>query len=360
MMTSKERMERCFYHMETDRPAIYSRTAFPALDPSYDDLKKLFLEKTDLKESWRGFYCRDHEELTEEIPYKEGYVKQKARIKTPKGDLTQTTVISTLDRSSSVIEYFIKDEEDMEKYLSLPDGEVSIRPEEYYGALKKIGDRGIVVSYLGSNPAGFTAALCGSENFALFSVTSRDLLHKMCLKKMNSIIRLLKEFGREKIGEFFAMQGEEYITPPLHGPKDFDDFNVKYDKPIIDLVHEMGGRMHIHCHGSVKNVIDGFIHMGVDVLHPFEDYPLGDITIKEAKEKVKDKITIEGNIEISLMYEKSPEEIGQIARNIMDEAFYDRKGLIVSPTASPCFYGKGGDCYEQYVALIDAVLDFKN
>ncbi len=107
------------------------------------------------------------------------------------------------------------------------------------------------------------------------------------------------------------MAGEEYLVPPLHGPTDFCDFNVRYDKPIIDLIHDAGGRVHIHCHGSVKRVMAGFLDMEVDVLHPFEAPPMGDITPAEAKEVIRGRVCYEGNIQIHHMYEHSS---GAIAR----------------------------------------------
>ncbi len=36
------------------------------------------------------------------------------------------------------------------------------------------------------------------------------------------------------------MLGEEYLVPPLHGPEDFDDFNVRYDAPISARIHDAG------------------------------------------------------------------------------------------------------------------------
>jgi len=35
-MTRTERMKRCYFNEEIDRPAVYSRTGFPENDPSYD------------------------------------------------------------------------------------------------------------------------------------------------------------------------------------------------------------------------------------------------------------------------------------------------------------------------------------
>jgi len=152
------------------------------------------------------------------------------------------------------------------------------------------------------------------------------------------------------------MAGEEYIVPPLHGPRDFEDFNVRYDKPIIDLIHEAGGRIHIHCHGSIKTVFDGFLRMGVDVLHPCEAPPMGDITAAEAKRLSRGKVCIEGNIQISALYEHTPEQIRAETEALLRDTFHDRKGIIVSPTASPYIRGGGEACFPQYKAMIDTVL----
>jgi hypothetical protein len=41
-------MARCYRLEETDRPAVYSRTGFPADDPSCDRRKALLRERTEL------------------------------------------------------------------------------------------------------------------------------------------------------------------------------------------------------------------------------------------------------------------------------------------------------------------------
>ena len=148
------------------------------------------------------------------------------------------------------------------------------------------------------------------------------------------------------------------MVPPLHGPKDFYDFNVRYDKPIIELIHNAGGRIHIHCHGSIKKILQGFVDMGTDVLHPFEAPPMGDITPSEAKELARGRMCLEGNIQIDRMYEATPEDIAEETELLIQTVFDDHKGLIVSPTASPYIRGRGEECFPQYKAMIDTVINW--
>ena len=76
---------------------------------------------------------------------------------------------------------------------------------------------------------------------------------------MNIKLELVKHLLAQGVGPFFSMLGQEYIVPPLHGLDDFNDFNVRYDKPIIDLIHNNGGRVHIHSHGKIRTVFSGLL-----------------------------------------------------------------------------------------------------
>lgn len=99
--------------------------------------------------------------------------------------------------------------------------------------------------------------------------------------------------------------------------------------------------------------------MGADVLHPFEPPPQGDILPREAKELARGRMCLEGNIQINRMYEATPEEIRNETEQLIDDVFDDSKGLIVCPTASPYIRGKGEECFPQFKAMIDTVINWK-
>jgi len=155
------------------------------------------------------------------------------------------------------------------------------------------------------------------------------------------------------------MLGEEYLVPPLHGARDFDDFNVRYDRPITDAIHDAGGRIHIHSHGRIAAVVQGFVDLGADVLHPFEAPPLGDLPAKAAKDAVRGRICLEGNLQIGDMYDRDAEAIREQTTALIRDTFDDGRGLIVCPTASPFIRGRGDDCFPQYKAMIDTVLAWR-
>jgi hypothetical protein len=358
-MTRRERLKRCYFHQETDRPAVYSRTGFPKNDPTYDRLKACLQEHTELKVPWSGQQFEPPGEIQISIhPHSEEFQRRSEVLNTPMGELRRSCMESLKGEPGLHETYFVNSPDDAVRFLSLPLSEPAGRVDSFFAADAAVGDTGIVEVGLGMNPGGFVAELCGSTNFALLSITDREVLHQLCERQMNVLLRRVKFLLENGVGPFFSMLGQEYIVPPLHGPRDFHDFNTRYDKPILDLIHEAGGRVHIHSHGSIKKVFSGFLEMGADVLHPFEPPPQGDISAREAKELARGRMCLEGNIQINRMYEVTPGEIRRETEQLIADAFDDGRGLIVCPTASPYIRGKGEECFPQYKAMIETVCRF--
>lgn len=359
-MTRRERLRRCYFNQETDRPAVYSRDSFPHGDPTYDRLKTYLDAHTELKAGWSGAQFEPPDPIETSVePCSEDFQRRIEILRTPAGDLRRTFLESLKGQPGLHETFFVNSVEDAERFLSLPLPQLSGDVSSFFAADAAIDDKGIVDVSLGFNPAGFVAELCGSESFAVMSVTDRDVIHRLCERQMRLILQRLRFLLDHGVGPYFSILGEEYIVPPLHGPEDFDDFNVKYDKPIIDMVHDSGGRVHVHSHGSIKSVFQGFVEMGADVLHPFEPPPQGDILAREAKALARGRMCLEGNIQIDRMYEATPQQITRETEQLIADAFDDHKGLIVCPTASPYIRGEGEACFGQYKAMIGAVLAFK-
>jgi len=359
-MDRKERLTRCYAYKELDRPAVYSRAGFPGNDPTYDKLKAYFHEYTELKASWFGIRETHYQTESYVEPYSEDFQRHLTILKTPKGDLRSTYLASLKGQPGMAETYLLKTRDDAEKYLSLPMPEIlGIDTTSFFQSVDKMGDKGIIEANLGFSPGGHVAELFGTDAFAIMSVMDRDIIHELCQHEANIIMNRVKVMLDNKISPFFSIAGEEYIVPPIHGPEDFKDFIVKYEKPIFDLIHDSGGYVHVHCHGSIKKVFQGFVEMGVNALHPFEAPPMGDIKPSEAKKLARGKICLEGNIQIDRMYEATPYDIVEETKELIKVAFDDHKGLIVCPSASPYIRDEGEKCFPQYKAMIDTVINWR-
>ena len=359
-MTSKERQERLFKQLEVDRPAVHTRTGYPPDDPTYDAMKRYMEEFSDLRGS---FWCGRvnpqgaAEERSEQIDAET--VRQTLTMHTPAGDLTSTILVKPEARASYHESYYIKNREDALKYLSQPLPAVEPDVNGFFETERALGDRGVVFVNCGNIPGGHIAELCGSTTLALMTLSDRDVLHAICERELTIYLNILDVMFKHNIGPYFSLSGEEYFTPPLHGPVDFADFVSRYEKPIIDKIHDAGGFVHIHCHGPIGDLLDAFVALDPDMLHPVEPPPMGDVTAARAKEAFKGKICIEGNIQIAHMYEHTPEEVAEETKQLMRDAFFDHKGLVAGPTASPYIFGKGEAAFPQYKAMVETVLNFK-
>jgi len=90
-------------------------------------------------------------------------------------------------------------------------------------------------------------------------------------------------------------------------PALFDRYVAALDKPLIDLIHNAGSRVWVHCHGKMTPVLERFVNMGVDVLNPIEPPPMGDITLEQAFARVGRRMGLEGNIETHDVMVGTPE-----------------------------------------------------
>ena len=93
------------------------------------------------------------------------------------------------------------------------------------------------------------------------------------------------------------------------------------------------------------------------MLHCFEAPPMGDVTPAEAKQAWRGRISLEGNIQIADFYEKTPENIRSQTEALIRDCFDDHRGLAVTPTASPFMPGLGKQCYSQYLAMLETVVN---
>lgn len=362
VLTSQERLHRCYYHQETDRPGIYIRWGGIDVnnDPTYQELKKRVLADTDLKVIYPAHRHKKIPQFSiRRENYDENFFREIYTLATPAGILEKTSLLGKHGQPGLHETYLLKDEGDVEKYLSLPLPEITGNVDDFFSMRQRLGERGIVETSFDTSPGGVVAELFGSENFAIMSILNREAVCLLLERECECSMRLIKYLLEHGVGPYFSTEGQEYIVPPLHGRQDFFDFNVRYCRPLTDLIHERGYRVHVHSHGSVKTVLDGFIELGADVLHPLEAPPMGDITPREAKTVLRGKVTMEGNLQIANMYENTSDDIRMQTEALIRDTFDDHRGLIVCPTASPYLVLEGEKCTANYMTMIDTVVKWK-
>ncbi|MCZ7646142.1 MAG: hypothetical protein M5U26_12780 [Planctomycetota bacterium] len=316
-------------------------------------------ENTDIVELFglpRGFLLNDISGLPqgrEEHVLDGDRIAYSRWIETPRGRIDQVVDYSRAQRLSMVRKPWVETRDDLEKVLSIP--ERSVRPDlsAYRERRASIGERGICLPEIPC-AASFVHELLDTEGLALWSREERgtvlELLDRFNARLM-AYVRYLLEHG---VGPVLALLGEEYITPPLHSPLDFQEFVVAYDKPIVEAIHEYGVICRIHCHGRIGRLLDGFLDIGVDALHPVEEPPMGDLTLQSFRKRAGNRICIKGGVQIGDLYEKNAAEVAAHCRGVIERA--GRCGaLILAPSASPYWPELTPAMFDNYRAMIDSV-----
>ena len=136
------------------------------------------------------------------------------------------------------------------------------------------------------------------------------------------------------VGPFWHINGVERASPPMMGPRQWDEWVVPYDGEIIRRIknRDPEARIHVHCHGRISSLLDSWIAMGVDSIDPVEPPPQGDIQFVEAKRRVKGRITLFGSIESCWLDMARPDEIELAVRSAIEDGGSLRMALMPSAT----------------------------
>jgi len=272
--------------------------------------------------------------------------------------LRQVVAFDREQKLPMTVEHFIKTPEDAQAYLTLP--YAAPRPDiaPMLQLDHHIGDRGIIMIGF-SDGTGEVHTLLGTETLAIWSLQRRELLHRLLAEQLRRKLDIVRHFIasglNRKIPVLYGYTGPEIVVPPLHPPQDFHDLCFRYDRQLNDLIHEGGGFVHVHCHASINKVLEGFVRMGTDMLHPVEAPPMGDTPLVDAKRRVGGHLTIEGNLQISDVMEEEPRAFRRRVEQVVAEGKPGGR-FCLCPTASPYAVELNATALTNYLTIIEVAL----
>jgi uroporphyrinogen-III decarboxylase len=246
------------------------------------------------------------------------------RVQTPNGDLLATDgvkpgVVDTVWE----LEPLVKDVEDAEKLLSVPYRFDKPDLSPFFAARKRLGDRGVAAIFV-TTPMVMVTRVTGLQKFMEWSLLERPLVDRLIETAWERVAERLQFVLEQGVGPLIRIGGCEQATPPLMSNRDFDEFIVKYEGRLWQMVRRAGPKtghiLWVHCHGKIATVLDRFIEGGVQLLEPAEPPPQGDIELAEAKRRAASgPMTLMGNIEVSDLEKCSADEIeAQVRRAICE------------------------------------------
>ena len=330
-LTGRERIMRLFKGQDVDRPSLKLWALDKGQKMIHEDYRPVYeagLKYTDLFGGGsspfdfvvgadHGRYVRERRRLDDE------WDEVVVTLRTDHGDLREVNRVSRVGKPGYTMEHFVKCDEDLEKLLAVPYKPYPMDLSRFIENDAAMGDAGIVMFGLGHS-AYQVYCLMGSEHMAMMRVESPELLAHAVSSYSDRLMAHVKAAvdaglrGRRDL--VFGWVGPELFLPPLMSPADFDEYVFKHDARLIDLIHDAGGYAWVHCHGRVKDFIDRFARMGVDMLNPIEPPPMGDVSLREAFQIADGRMALEGNIQIGDIITGSDELIRSLVDRAIDEA----------------------------------------
>lgn len=315
---------------EADRSPVHVLNAVPQaleyMDESWHGLLRLALEKTEIMASvgtggqpLYSAWTHANKNIVQEKSDQPGWFERTTIYPTPNGDISEVTKVNPAGNQSVTLKHLIENEDDVTRFLSIPDEPISYDLSELLVLDAQVADTGIVGIYC-PEPGCWVHDVLGSETIAFWTVDKPQLLHDIYDKIHRNQMDLLKRVFNQAPGRvLFSGCGAEKWIPPLVSPNDFEEFLAPSLKEIADIVHEHEGLLWYHCHGRVRNFIERFVELGVDCLQPLEAPPLGDVTLAEAKKLAAGKMCLEGNVQWGDVVTSTPEEVRTLTRSTIEQ-----------------------------------------
>ncbi|MCE5200168.1 MAG: uroporphyrinogen decarboxylase family protein [Armatimonadota bacterium] len=174
------------------------------------------------------------------------------------------------------------------------------------------------------------ADLFGMENYFIKMYTNPEVVdavtRKVCEFYLEANYRFFELAGAE-VDAFFM--GNDYGTQLdlFVNPQQWERFHLPYTKKMVDMAHSYGYQVMHHSCGAVHKILQKFIDIGVNAIHPIQAKAISMDAETLAKD-FKGKIAFVGGIDTQdLLVRGTPDQVREEVRRV--------KGLLGPLVVSP-------------------------
>jgi hypothetical protein len=241
-------------------------------------------------------------------------------------------------------EHLIKNIEDLTMYLKMPPiepispGSLEIDVSGVLEVEARLADTGIVMIDT-ADPLCQAASLFSMENFTIVALTEPLLFHRLLDRFAVYLYAKTEAVARALPGRLWRIYGPEYASTPYLPPRLFEEYVLRYDKPMVESIHRYGGFARIHSHGRLLDILDLIVSTGCMGLDPIEPPPQGDVELRYVRQKYGRDLVLFGNLEVTDI-ENLPTILfaEKVKRALAEGTMGDGRGFVLMPSSCP--YGK--------------------
>lgn len=255
-------------------------------------------------------------------------------------------------------EHLLKNIDDFNAWLAIPEQASTGMPDvsQVLEDEKCLGEDGIVMIDT-QDPLCMVAPLFSMEEYTVVALTEQELFHQALEKCARQLYPRIEAAAKALPGRLWRICGPEYASPPYLPPALFEEYVVRYVRPMVATIHKYGGHARIHSHGKLRPILDLIVATGCMGLDPIEPPPQGDVELSYVRERYGRQLVLFGNLEISDIENLPMPEFGEKVRKALDEGTRGvGRGFVLMPSAAP--YGRKLSSltlhnYAQMVAIVE-------
>lgn len=282
-----------------------------------------------------GLLCSDNWRLeVQDVPNQQ-YPTQRYIFHTPKGDLSCVLQQNGIVRWQT--EHLIKEKKDIEifaTYVPHPHLDVdfvNVKADE-------VGSDALVRGYVSpSEPFGQPgcwqdlACLFGIEDLIMETYDDPDWVNEF-LQVLQDMKKTYLRSSKGAKYDILELGGGDASTTVI-SPTIFDEFVAPFDKPLVDLAHEMGHKIVYHTCGGMMPILENIADMGVNAMETFTPKAMGaDVDLAEAKRRIGDRVCMIGGFDQGHYLFGCTEEVTRKEVRRCFEAAGQGGGFILSPS----------------------------
>ncbi len=266
-------------------------------------------------------------------------------IEGPHGDLF--SYYRRTEITGAQMEFYCKNADDVHNLLAVPYEPPTIDATPFIERKDEIGGEGIVGTGL-TNPGGIAARFLAPADYSLLWLDDRDTFMELVRVAAERCYHWVEECCRQGV-DCFRIIGGEFASTQL-GPEGFRETMLRFDKPMVEIMHEHGALAHYHNHGPMGSFLEMMAEIGMDSLDPLEGPPWGDTTLAECKQHIGDRVCLLGNLDdMEVIGKVDGPTIEQLAQECIEAA--GPGGYLLGGTTSGTFNEHAGENFLRMVEV---------
>lgn len=197
-----------------------------------------------------------------------------------------------------------------------------------------------------------TWEMMGFEEFSMALFTNPELIQILMDKIGKLVLKMFAYMAQcDSVDILWYSDDIAYTNGLLISPDCLKQYFFPWLKKIGDLAKEKNKPLIFHTDGILYEVFENIIECGVDAIHPIEPKAM---KISEVKEKVGDRLSLIGNIDVDLLSRGKPAEVRrQVIKNV-EQVGYNGGYCVGSGNSIPEYVKM-----ENYLAMIDTVKEIE-